>query len=688
MKKSLSKINAKQKSTAGKNERLPYRTLLKKDPSIYYAIVAIILTCFLFYGNTLTLKYAYDDLMVITGNQFTKQGFHGIGNILTTDFFTGFFGKDNNMVSGGRYRPLSLVTFAIEYQFFGENPLPGHLVNVLLFTAVCILLLIILRKLADSRGFQHDLGAWYFSAPFLISLLFAAHPVHTEVVANIKSRDEILAFLFCLLTFYFALKFLEKRKVLLAILSGFCFFLALLAKENSAAFLVVQPVTLYFFTRNKTRKNLVTVIPLVISTAIFLVIRQTVVSHTGNHFVNDLMNNPFVEMTLSQKYSTILYTLGLYIKLLIFPHPLTSDYYPYHIPIINPGDWRAIVPLIIYVLMIVFIILKIRRKNLVSYCLLYFLITLSIVSNIVFPIGSFLSERFLFMPSLGFCILLGAGIVWLEKRIPDSSRLKKLMVTGFMTMILVLYAYKTISRNGDWYDSYTLFTTDVKVSGNSAKGNEVAGEYIMQKATMINDKASKDSLLRLSITYQQKAIRIYPKQVIALINLAAAYYEYNQDYDTILVVYKTILKYLPGNQEVYTFFNAIMDRYDNVDHKIRLYRDLLQVNPQRFDVNLSLGKLYLGGKRDATKALPFLEKAVSVDPGNFDGQKYLGAAYGFSGKWNDAVLHLELAETIRPGDALLNKSLANFYQNLGEYEKARQVMERVNKGQQQQSGQK
>ena len=621
--------------------------------------------------------------MVITGNQFTKQGFQGIGSILTTDFFTGFFGKDQSMVSGGRYRPLSLVTFAIEYQIFGENPMISHFINVLLFTFICILLLILLRKFASSTGFGNDQDPWYLSAPLLISLLFVAHPVHTEVVANIKSRDEILAFLFCLLTLYFSLKFLEKQKLQMALLSGLTFFLALLAKENSVTFIIIQPITFYFFTRNKTKTNLATVIPLIISTVIFLLIRQAVIGHSTNPLENDLMNNPFVEMTLPQKYATILYTLGLYIKLLIFPHPLTSDYYPYHIPVIHPGDWQAIVPLVIYLLMIAYIFLKIRKKTLAAYCFLYFLVTISIVSNLVFPIGAFMSERFLFMPSLGFCILLGAGIIWMGNRIPAGSQIshlnKKLLVTGLVTIILTLYAWKTISRNADWYDSYTLFTTDVQVSGNSAKGNEVAGEYIMQKAMQIQDKATKDSLLQRSIVYQQKAISIYPKQIIALINLAAAYYEYNKDYDTILVVYKTILRYLPDNAQIYTFFNSIMGKYDNIDHKIRLYEDLLQINQQRWDVNINLGSLYLGGKHDAAKALPYLEKAASVKPDDFDAQNFLGSAYGYLKRWEEARLHFERANRIKPGDKELNKNLAIVYQNLGDAENARQAMIRANK---------
>ena len=657
----------------------PVKNIKPEEPSFYYSIIIITILCFVLYGNTLNNKYAYDDLMVITGNQFTKQGIAGIGKILTTDFFTGYFGKDQNMVSGGRYRPLSLATFALEYQVFGENPFVSHLVNILIFALTCILILILLRRLSGSLNRQNFDKHWYFFPFFIITLLFLAHPVHTEVVANIKSRDELLAFLFSLLTLFFSVQYLDQKKSYFFLLSGISFFFALLSKENSLTFLIVQPLVISFFTSHKLKQNLVALIPLCISTLAFLLIRQTVVGSSHNFLENDLMNNPFVEMTLAQKYSTILYTLGLYIKLLFFPHPLTSDYYPYHIPIINPGDLRALIPLALYLLMIIYVIMKFRGKGVITFCIVYFLVTLSLVANILFPIGAFMSERFLFMPSLGFCIAIGSGFFYLYDRYFRMASGGKFAMACLLVTVLTLYGCKTISRNAAWYDSYTLFTTDIKVSGNSAKGNELAGEYIMQKAMQMKDKAQKDSMLRRSITYQQKAVSIYPKQIIALINLAAVYYEYNKDYDTILVVYKTILKYTPDNAQIYNFFNSIMERYDSTDHKIRLYRDLLQMSTERYDVNMNLGLLYLAGKKDASDAIPYLETALKVKPGDFDGQKYLGTAYAMRQRWVEARTLLESAYTINSNDRDLLQNLAVVYQNLGNSAKSREYFARLKK---------
>src|SRR5690606_15075164 len=129
----------------------------------------------------------------------------------------------------------------------------------------------------------------------------------------------------------------------------------------------------------------------------------------------DLLNNPFLDMTAAQKGATIMYTLGLYVKLLFFPYPLTHDYYPYHIPIMEWSDIRTLISAGVYALLIGLGLYGTWKKHVYGYTIAYFLATLSIVSNIVFPIGTFMNERFLFMPSLVFGIFFGYYIwQWLQ----------------------------------------------------------------------------------------------------------------------------------------------------------------------------------------------------------------------------------------------------------------------------------
>src|SRR5262249_59969728 len=130
---------------------------------------------------------------------------------------------------GGRYRPLSIVTFAIEQQIFRGNPHVSHAVNVILYGLTGWALFAVLRLLwggATSAG-------WSLGLPWVATLLFLSHPVHTEVVANIKGRDEILALLGALVSLICQLRYVEKRRPLWLVGAGLAFFLALLSKESA-----------------------------------------------------------------------------------------------------------------------------------------------------------------------------------------------------------------------------------------------------------------------------------------------------------------------------------------------------------------------------------------------------------------------------------------------------------------------
>ena len=672
-------MNPKQRKSPVKVKPAPLVPVIDHKTESY-ALVCIVIACFIFYGNTLTLNYALDDLVAITGNQFTKAGIKGIPDILSTELFTGMYGKNNNVVSGGRYRPLSMVTFAIEYQLFGANPFMGHLINILLLILTGILMYKLFRQLFVLKGIPPDPKKWYLSVPLLTTLIFIGHPVHTEAIANIKGRDEILSLLLSLAALKLILDYLAGDKFYHLLFAGIFFFLALMSKENAITYLAVIPLTIWFFTKYSIRNIGKVMIALVMGTILFLLIRQWVIGQnpTGG-LENDLMNNPFVDMTLMQKYATIFYTLGIYLKLLIFPHPLTYDYYPYHIPIASWSEIRVMLSFAIYAALAAYAILTFKRRGVVTYAILYYFITLSIVSNLVFPIGAFMNERFLYMPSAGFCL----GLAWMISRGMHAAVKNEVLSAGMISVItlvvLSLYAIKTISRNRDWQDSYTLFTTDVHVSSNSAKGNALAGEYLIQKAGQVKDPAARDSLLRQSIKYQQKAIHIYPKQIVALFNLAAAYYEYNKNYDTILTIYSTILQYLPDNPRVYQNFLSLMNQYQDTLHKIELFKRLNNINPGRYDVNNTLGILYLSEMKDPVSAVPYLETAAKLNPNDFDIQNNLGIAYGLSKNWTGARDAFETAERMHPDNISLLKNMAAVYQNLGLPDKTREYLAKVNR---------
>ena len=167
----------------------------------------------LFYSNSFTNVYALDDGIVIQHNSYVQEGFRGIPRIFASDVYESFYSKMNTtpQLSGGRYRPLSVATFALEQQLFGsaEKVKPEddvafvrHVINVLLYILSVLFLLQLLR--------EHILTISPHAA-FLACLLFLCHPLHTEVIANVKSRDEILSFLFIVLTFTAVLRYRNTK---------------------------------------------------------------------------------------------------------------------------------------------------------------------------------------------------------------------------------------------------------------------------------------------------------------------------------------------------------------------------------------------------------------------------------------------------------------------------------------------
>ena len=158
-----------------------------------YSLV-IVLSTVVLYFNTLKNDYALDDALVLNENQFVKQGVKGLKNIFKYDSFRGFFGTEKKLVQGGRYRPLSLATFAVEYDLFGLKPRVHHAVNIILYGILGIGIFYFLRNILQLFAVAHSIEIAFFT-----TLIFMVHPVHTEVVANIKGRDEILAMLFGIL---------------------------------------------------------------------------------------------------------------------------------------------------------------------------------------------------------------------------------------------------------------------------------------------------------------------------------------------------------------------------------------------------------------------------------------------------------------------------------------------------------
>lgn len=653
-----------------------------------------------------------DDAIVIFKNRFVMLGADGIPGILKYDTFAGFFGEEKQLVTGGRYRPLSLITFALENQAFGtpaknnlgEDVLAGdphrsHAINVLLFALTGVLLFYLLLKLFPGDGGLTNRN-WWLSVPFLASLLFVTHPVHTEAIANIKGRDEIMTLLGALLALKYSLDYFEKEDKKYLFYSGIALFLGLMSKENAITFVAVIPAALYFFRDTDYKKIAWAMLPLLVASVVFLVIRYMIIGFPTGELPAELMNNPYLEMNAGQKYATIVYTLGRYIQLLFFPHPLTFDYYPYHIPIIELADIRFLLPVLVHVALIGLMVWSLKTKNKYGFLALFYLATLSIVSNLFFPIGVFMNERFIYIPSIAWCI----AVPMLLSEIPKWRNQYSFYL---LAVVSLAFSIKTIARNPVWKDDYTLFQTDIHTSVNSAKGNVTAGGSLQTEAQKEKDPARAREMYERSITYLERALEIHPKYIDAMLLLGNTHFRLNEDLDKAFEYYFMILDLEPFNQNVINNFGVLMNGRTDAAYRANIWEQVYrrmedapadkqdQINSLNamFKVAQKLGRLYGREIKDLQNSEVNFSRAVDVARRRVDYAireegtlgvvspaqarvdlaavlKDLGVVCALQKKSDLALKYFLETEGITPNDANLLQNISISYGELGDAERS------------------
>ena len=501
----------------------------------------------------------------------------------------------------------------------------SHAVNLLLFCGLLLALFLLLRRIINQYS---------PFIPFFIVLLFALHPIHTEVVASVKSRDEILAFLFTALCILQSFKYIDTNKVIHVILSAVYFFLALLSKETPVTFVVIVPMTIYFFRDVKPKKIIMASVPYLIVGAIYMLMRASFIESDGVK-VKMLVNNNALMAAAneSEKLATALFIQLKYILLLIFPWSLSYDYSYNQIPIIDFTYVKAIASLIVYAGLAVYAFITLKQKNIFSYCILFYLGSTIITSNILVDIGSTMAERFLFMASLGYCIAIVFLLIKLFKADPVqmkyASAPKLFYVIG---TIALLYGVKTVARNGVWKNNTVLFESGVQTAPNSWLAQYLLGVEYTRHLSDERDPTRKRELFDKAIEHFNSSIRALP------------------DYSG---------AYVPKG-----FVYDIMGGYD--DSAATAYQAALVIDPTNDKASAYLGSLYgrMGKYADAIK---YLSPVVARDSTNTAAMANLAAAYCNSGNFPQALNYYAEALRIKPDQpANVFMSLTNIYHYMGD----------------------
>jgi tetratricopeptide (TPR) repeat protein len=519
----------------------------------------------------------------------------------------------------------------------------GHFVNLVVFGFTCVILFWLLGIMLSGGSSLKQPRGYAFFVAFGAALLFTMHPIHSEAVANIKGRDEIVALLGSLLAMYLSFKAFHEKRNMLMVFAGVVFFLGLLSKENAITFLAVVPLSFFYFTKANLKQILLLSSPYILAASLFLIIRGSILGWgISGDPPRELMNNPFlklvgnqyVDFTAGEKYGTIFYTLLKYLQLHIFPHPLTHDYYPRAIDIMKLNDWKVILSILLHLAMGIFTLIRLPKKDPISYGILFYLATLSIVSNIVFPVGTHMNERFAFMPSVGLCLVAAVFFY----RITGSWAHPSTRTLAIAGIILALMGAKTFIRNFAWKDNYTLFSADLKASSNSAKIRNALGGETARLATKPENAERKDAMLNEALGHLDVALRIHPGYANAALLKGNSYFYLNQ-FDSAVYYYRFAL-------------TTEKDFPDAINNLFLAFRD---------------GGRFFGEKMgDLTRAAQYLNEAYLMRPNDFETLRLLGVLNGVQGNTATAIDFFRKALEQNPNDAGTYFNLSNAFHQAGD----------------------
>jgi protein O-mannosyl-transferase len=628
--------------------------------------VLLFVIAFLLYANTIGHDFAIDDKAVIEKNVFVQKGIAGLVDIFSTGSLVGYNRQNDS------YRPLPLATYAGEISLAGNNPHVHHLTNVILYCFIAVALFVFLKTILKNHN---------PIVPFIISLLFVVHPVHTEAVANIKGRDELLSFLFMICAIILLFRGLSANKAWFRILSGLSYFLALLSKEHVIMFLFMIPLIMHFFTGLKWRQIIRETLPFIIGAFIYLSLRWSIIDSESFKEVPPLMDNSLAAAAgLAARIPMAFNILGRYLLLLFFPVHLSYDYSYNQIPFVGCGDVWSSISIAVYTVLFVYAIYGVARRDVRSFGIAFYLSTLFIVSNIPFLIGSTMAERLLFTPSLGFCYTLGLVAAryghW-ESNTPSDQQKGWIVLAAFF--ISIILGIRTINRGADWKNNLTLLTSDVISSPKSARVQSALGETYMMMGKGLRRGYQQTEVLQRASVYYRKALEILPAQWDAWHGLGYTYYLAG-DYNEALKNFQNALHYESNSALVHlslgeTYMMLGKNLQNGGQRKAMLqkaivhYRKSIEIIPSRWNVWQGLGyTYYLSGDDD--EALKYFQRALEYDANKSITYVNMGQI-AFSRKEYDRAI--ELLKIAVKRDSLNANAFGNLgavYYQIGEYKNA------------------
>ncbi|XP_031506238.1 protein O-mannosyl-transferase TMTC1 isoform X3 [Papio anubis] len=629
------------------------------------------------YGRSLQGEFVHDDVWAIVNNPDVRPGAPLRWSIFTNDFWGKGMAENTSHKS---YRPLCVLTFKLNIFLTGMNPFYFHAVNVILHCLVTLVLMYTCDKTVfKNRGLA-----------FVTALLFAVHPIHTEAVAGIVGRADVLACLLFLLAFLSYNRSLDQGCVgesfpstvspfflLFSLFLGTC---AMLVKETGITVFGVCLVYDLFSLSNKEDKSylrassnrnfLLTMRPflkraiLVLSYVLVILYFRLWIMGGSMPLFSEQDNPASFSPYILTRFLTYSYLLAFNVWLLLAPVTLCYDWQVGSIPLVETiWDMRNLATILLAVVMALLSLhclaafKRLEHKE-VLVGLLFLVFPFIPASNLFFRVGFVVAERVLYMPSMGYCILFVHG---LSKLCTWLNRCGATTLIVSTVLLLLLFSWKTVKQNEIWLSRESLFRSGVQTLPHNAK---VHYNY----ANFLKDQGRNKE----AIYHYRTALKLYPRHASALNNLGTLI----RDTAEAKMYYQKALQLHPQHNRALFNLGNLLKSQEKKEEAITLLKDSIKYGPEFADAYSSLASL-LAEQERFKEAEEIYQAGIKNCPDSSDLHNNYGVFLVDTGLPEKAVAHYQQAIKLSPSHHVAMVNLGRLYRSLGENSMAEEWYKRA-----------
>ena len=505
------------------------KTKLSNTKFLIILSLLISLLISIIYSNSLTGEFAFDDEFLIVKNKDIRD----IQNIKAVLFHSLKIPQ----------RPVTSLSFAVDYHFWGLSPQGYHLSNIIFYITSILLLTILVHLILENRLLTT-----------LFAFFFATHPIHTETVSSLLGRSELLSSIFLTLGFIFYFYFRKKGgkvKILFYLLSVGSYLLAMLSKETGV--ILVGFIILYelcFLKDSGFSKKIIPSIPFFACAIVYALFWKYSTHFSVNSFT-------FLSGSFFSKSLMMVKVASKYILRLFFPVNLCAWYS------ISPAS-SFLYPKLVILLAVITISLSIYLSYRYSRKLFFFLVWAYLsfipISNLILIPGSMMAERWVYIASAGFCGLLAV----ISEKI-FNKKLYYIISSALLAAIVLFYSIRTVERNSIFKNNFTIFTDIVRCCPGYAPAHNSLGVVLVRQGKY-NQAISEFNL----------ALNIYPNYDRPHHDLGKIYMIQGKTENALREFIKAV-KLNSKNTEYRYWLGSAFLKTGNIDKALVEYREFLRL---------------------------------------------------------------------------------------------------------------